>query len=161
MPSPDAKSQSPRRAAIDGYEKRDANAKWLFWVVLGLALALLIAHSVLAGILGRMEKSPAPSDRWVSADQTTLASKPPPPNLQISSAADLKEFRAREEHDLTTYGWVDKNAGIARVPIDRAMELVLQRGLPTRTGTNESATGPSVYELQQQRTNGAGKGVQP
>ena len=159
MPSPDAKSQSRRRAAAAGYEKRDANAKWLFGVVLGLALALLITHFVLSGVLGRMEKTPPPTDPWISASQATLATKPPPPNLQISSTADLKTFRAKEEHDLTTYGWVDKNAGIARIPIDRAMDLVLARGLPTKAGSNESATGPSVYELQQQRTNSAGKEI--
>src|SRR6185312_7952248 len=62
MPSPDAKSQSRRRAAAAGYEKRDANAKWLFGVVLGLALALLITHFVLSGVLGRMEKTPPPTD---------------------------------------------------------------------------------------------------
>lgn len=161
MPNPDAKPQSRRRTPIDGYEKRDANAKWLFGVVLFLAICGLIMHFVLGGVLGRMEKTPAPRDRWISASQATLASKPPPPRLQLSSTADLKEFRAKEEHDLTTYGWVDKNAGIARVPIDRAMDLVLQRGLPTRTATNESATGPSAYELQQQRTNSAGKEIQP
>jgi hypothetical protein len=161
MPSPDAKSQSRRRAANDGYENRDANAKWLFGVVIGLTLALLIMHFVLSGILGRMEKSPAPRDHWINASSATLGAKPPPPNLQISSTADLKTFRAKEEHDLTTYGWVDKSAGIARVPIDRAMDLVLQQGLPTRTGTNESATGPSAYELQQQRTNSAGKEIRP
>src|SRR5690242_17664577 len=100
MPNPDAKSQSRRRAVVDGYEKRDANAKWLFGVVLFLAICGLIMHFVLGGILGRMEKAPAPADRWISANQATLASKPPPPNLQISSTADLKAFRAKEDHDL-------------------------------------------------------------
>jgi hypothetical protein len=159
MPNPDAKPQGRRRAVSVGYEKRDANAKWLFGIVLFLAICGLIMHLVLAGVLGRMEKTPASADRWSGANP--ISAKPPPPNLQISSTADLKAFRAREERDLNTYGWVDKNAGIVRVPIARAMELVLQRGLPTRTGTNEAATGPSVYEFQQQHTNGAGKEVQP
>jgi hypothetical protein len=87
--------------------------------------------------------------------------RPSLPHLQVSPAADLKEFRANEDRELTTYGWANRSTGIARVPIDRAMELVLQRGLPTRTGTNEGTPGPSVYELQQQRTGGAGKEVQP
>jgi hypothetical protein len=33
---------------------------------------------------------------------------------------------------LEGYGWVDREAGVVRVPIERAMELLLERGLPTR-----------------------------
>ena len=46
----------------------------------------------------------------------------------------------------------ERTAGIVRIPIDRAMELVLQRGLPVRSGTNRNETGPSSYQLQQQRS---------
>jgi len=37
-----------------------------------------------------------------------------------------------EQRTLTTYGWVDRNAGIVRIPIDEAMRLTTQRGLPAR-----------------------------
>jgi len=42
-------------------------------------------------------------------------------------------MRAREDEILTTYGWVDRNAGIVRIPIDAAMKLTLERGLPARS----------------------------
>src|SRR5437762_1164629 len=51
---------------------------------------------------------------------------------QIASDADLKQLRATEDAVLTTYGWIDRKNGIVRIPIDRAMDLLLQRGLPTR-----------------------------
>ena len=38
----------------------------------------------------------------------------------------------QEEQTLHSYGWVDQPAGVVRIPIDRAMELLAQRGLPTR-----------------------------
>jgi hypothetical protein len=38
------------------------------------------------------------------------------------------ELRLGETEKLTSYGWVDKEGGIARIPIDRAMEVMLQRG---------------------------------
>jgi hypothetical protein len=44
----------------------------------------------------------------------------------------LQDVRKHEDERLTSYGWVDKNAGRVRIPIDRAMDLVLQRGLPFR-----------------------------
>ena len=70
---------------------------------------------------------------------------PPEPRLQAYPEADLIEFQAREEKQLTTYGWVDEDAGVARVPIDRAIDMLLERGglgpcrggfvmtIPTRT----------------------------
>jgi hypothetical protein len=57
---------------------------------------------------------------------------PPGPRLQTNPREDMRELRAREEEILTSYGWVDKNAGIARIPIEEAMKLVLERGLPAR-----------------------------
>ncbi len=44
----------------------------------------------------------------------------------------LRQLRATEDAALTTYGWVDRKNGIVHIPIDRAMDLILQRGLPTR-----------------------------
>ena len=57
---------------------------------------------------------------------------PPEPRLQTSPREDLRELRAGEDALLDGYGWVDKNAGIVRIPIDEAIRLTLQRGLPTR-----------------------------
>lgn len=56
------------------------------------------------------------------------------PALQPRPNDDMKKFLEEQEHDTTTYGWVDKAAGKVRLPIDRAMELSLQRGFPTRGG---------------------------
>jgi len=56
----------------------------------------------------------------------------PQPKLLVNEPANLEAFRAREHEALTTYGWVDRNAGVVRIPVERAKELVLQRGLPVR-----------------------------
>jgi hypothetical protein len=57
---------------------------------------------------------------------------PPEPRLQTDPRQDLRDMRAREEVFLTTYGWVDKNAGTVRIPIEEAMRLAVERGLPSR-----------------------------
>jgi hypothetical protein len=59
--------------------------------------------------------------------------EPPEPRLQTDPRQDLADMRAREDEQLQSYGWVDKNAGIVRIPIDAAMKLTLERGLPVRT----------------------------
>jgi len=50
------------------------------------------------------------------------------PSFQTDPARDLREFRAREQAALTSYGWVDRQAGRVRIPVERAMELLLERG---------------------------------
>ncbi len=75
----------------------------------------------------------------------------PEPKLLTNEPALLKQTRQSETDELRTYGWVDEKAGIARVPIDEAKKLLLQRGLPARTdkavdprlGTHAAAYGES------------------
>jgi hypothetical protein len=68
---------------------------------------------------------------------------PPAPRLQPSPPdwrtprEDLREFRQQEDVILDTYGWADKNAGAVRIPINEAMKLTVQRGLPARPATDE------------------------
>ena len=52
---------------------------------------------------------------------------PPAPRLEIDSTASLLRLRAEETETLTTYGWVDKPAGVVRIPIERAMALMVER----------------------------------
>jgi hypothetical protein len=61
----------------------------------------------------------------------------PGPRLQVSPSEDLKEMRAMEDLQLDSYRWVDPEAGIASIPIDRAMELVVKRGLPVKQPENQ------------------------
>ena len=69
---------------------------------------------------------------------------PPAPNLLLNEPANLADFRARELNELTTYGWLDKSAGSVRLPIDRAKELLLERGLPVRGANTPDVTKPDA-----------------
>ena len=66
----------------------------------------------------------------------------PNPRLETDEIHELRDFREGEEKNLYTYGWVDQNAGTVHIPIERAMELIVQRGLPTqvKTGTAPAST---------------------
>jgi hypothetical protein len=57
---------------------------------------------------------------------------PPEPRLQTNPKEDLRVLQRRDEALLKSYGWTDKDAGIARIPIEEAMKLTVQRGLPAR-----------------------------
>ena len=66
---------------------------------------------------------------------------PPGPGLQVHPAQDLKQFRQGEDDRLSSYGWVDQKAGIVRMPIDRAMDLLIQKGLPARAASPPKPSG--------------------
>jgi hypothetical protein len=58
----------------------------------------------------------------------------PLPRLQNQPFKDLYELREGEMKRLESYAWQDKGEGVTRIPIERAMELVVEKGLPARTG---------------------------
>jgi hypothetical protein len=55
---------------------------------------------------------------------------PQGPRLVSSEPKALAEFRAQEDALLDTYGWVEKDKGIVRIPVEEAMRIVAERGLP-------------------------------
>jgi hypothetical protein len=67
---------------------------------------------------------------------------PPSPRLQNYPFQDIKELRQNETPLLGAYQWIDRNAGTVRIPIDRAMDLVAERGLPYRKAGQPSAAPP-------------------
>lgn len=75
----------------------------------------------------------------------------PQPQLQTESTTDLDKYRAAEEAKLNSYAWIDKQAGIIRIPIERAMDLIAQRGLPTRGVGTQDSSGITPQQMQQQK----------
>jgi hypothetical protein len=57
---------------------------------------------------------------------------PPEPRLQTNPREELRDLQALEDAVLGSYGLVDKDRGVVRIPINEAMKLIVQRGLPTR-----------------------------
>lgn len=155
MPA-DFKPPSKPRSGTAAYEKRDASAKWIFGIIGFLFLVGMIMHFVLAGLVERWKKNPSTTDPWSGGQRQPRSSAASAdfPRLQISPPTELGEFRAREEAELHTYGWINRTGGVVRIPIERAIDLLAQSGLPTRAGTSESQLGPSSYQLQQRKAQG-------
>ena len=115
---------------MSGYERSDANVRSLAVSAAGLFVLLgvsLLAMGWMFGYLAKQEK-PGPAKSPVAQEREL----PPSPRLQTTPGGDLKQFRAAENEKLSSYGWVDRNANVVRIPIDRAMELTAERGLPHR-----------------------------
>jgi hypothetical protein len=63
---------------------------------------------------------------------------PPEPRLQVSPQSDRQAILTNERSILDSYGWVDRQAGIVRMPIERALELLIERGLPSRQADDQA-----------------------
>jgi len=146
------------------YERRDIGVAAVLYFLAGLAIAMLLVYFVANGIFWYLEKrfeaqqkpvSPlvtnAPSDtRRIPAQFNEdyaqyLKQDFPAPQLEINERTELNDERLREENTLNTYDYVDKNAGIVRIPIDRAMDLLAEKGLPVRNQSSgaEATAGQS------------------
>lgn len=107
----------------------------------GLAVLVVVSVSLMAWLFGyfggRQVRQEAPLLLFREERQP-----PPAPRLQVDPPADLRKLRAAEDAVLQSYGWVDRDAGIVRVPVERAIELLAERGLPARSGAADSEGRP-------------------
>jgi hypothetical protein len=120
---------TPHGDASGGYEKSDLSPKAISVFGMALAVVVILAMIAAAWMFGFFASWQARHDVPPSPLAGTSPG-PPEPRLQVHAIADLKALRAAEDNILSSYGWVSKEAGVARIPIDRAMQLVLERGLP-------------------------------
>ena len=114
------------------HEESDVNILAIFGFgggLMAVAVVVLLVIYVLFGFFDGRERATIPAEYPLAAQADKV---PPEPRLQEHPREDLSELRAREDEILSSYGWVDKNAGVVRIPIDDAIKLTLQRGLPSR-----------------------------
>jgi hypothetical protein len=114
-----------------GHETQDAKIGPIVLTGVGLAVTLAVVGLIVYGVFQYLGTHPASSARPnpMSAFDSQI---PPAPQIEEHPAIEIEQLHAQEEHTLSTYGWTDKKAGVVRIPIDRAMELQLERGFPTR-----------------------------
>lgn len=113
-------------------ETRDIWPWTLLLFAAGLVVFLLVASALLYALFHIAPKWPTPGAAWLSNDAT--------PKLPTAPEQDLAAIRQEEYAELNRLGWVDQAAGMARIPIDEAMQLVVRNGLP-RWGNAAAAKG--------------------
>src|ERR1051326_1896926 len=154
---PVSKPQGWPEPDAEGYEKSDVRAKWIGGVVAFLIVGAIALHFILGLQLGILGKSSPTRDAWSSPNHAARSEIPTnAPRLQLSAPADLADLRSREDNELNTYGWINKTQGIVRIPIQEAMNLIVEKKLlPVREGKNASQTSVSSLQLQQGRPTNA------
>jgi hypothetical protein len=109
-----------------GHERSDLRPRTI--AIFGLVLAAVVAGCLVAA--GWMFDLFAAYLATRDVPPSSLARVEPPagPRLQVNAPADMARLRAEEEAILSTYDWVDRGAGIVRIPIEQAMRLLVERG---------------------------------
>ena len=144
--SPNQPEVQENRALNPGvsYEPSEADLRVVLTFLAALALAAALVLLVLWGMFSYFrsksaERGPLPSPRMYTSPPNV-----PQPQLQPDPVADYNVYRLSAKETLDSYGWVDQKAGIARIPIDKAMDLVAERGLPWKApGTGPVPTAPN------------------
>jgi hypothetical protein len=149
-------SKGPNEQPKHSHETRDANIRNLLIFGAGLSLlviaGLVISRAVFRYFVGHQGLGPPASP---FEDVRTL---PPEPRLQVTAPKDLNQYLAAQNEILNSYGWVDQQAGVVRIPIQRAMDLLLQKGLPVR-GTTAMKMTPLLSGRRGQGVVGGGVSV--
>ena len=123
------------------YETRDISTRIVVWFGISLVIAAAVIHVaiwLLQVYLGGLDEKAYP--RQYPMAHVGAPQQPPAPRLQVQPREELKTMRAEEDRILRGYGWADAQTGKVQIPIEEAMRLLGEQGLPTRS--DASGTGP-------------------
>jgi len=144
------------------FEREDLSTRGVFAFMIGLAIVGLVIYFIIVGMYSFLDKyehaqmttasplapnSEVPSRRIVyDPDHGDYVQKRFKNNgypiLEHDERGEFKKFLLDQEDQLNSYGWVDEQAGVAHIPIDRAMDLIVERGLPV-SPAGETETNPA------------------
>jgi hypothetical protein len=121
-----------------GHEERDVRLRPL--IISGVSMAALAGLSLLA-MWWLFDYFTARQMRLETDLHPLLETRqlPPEPRLQVSPQIDMRAILTNERSILDSYGWVDRQAGIVRIPIERAIELLTECGLPSRQAQDRAS----------------------
>ena len=128
-----------------GYETSDFRLRP--FLVLGgiLIISAIVGHLLLFGLFswftGRQAEADPPPPPLADLDRV-----PPGPLLQSQPRIDWAEMLQVQSRQINSYGWVDDEGGAVRIPIDRAMDLLAERGLPVRPDAADFPVSPDAQE---------------
>jgi hypothetical protein len=120
-----------------GHEQSEVSVKFIVVSLGFLAIATLIICLLVVGIF-RYLYSYYGTAEAVRLSQPVI---PPEPRIEVAPYEQLQQLRTKEQHVLSTYAWVDKQAGTVRIPIDRAIDLLAAKGLPSHNYLDDILAG--------------------
>jgi len=122
--------EEPRNPHVH-HEPGDVNARAVTEFGLAMAALIVIFSVGLWGVFEYLKHRVTEMALPQSASAMVNAQKQPPePRLQPHPAQDMREMQADQNKIMQQYAWIDPDKGVVRIPVERAMDLIAQRGLP-------------------------------
>jgi hypothetical protein len=112
----------------------------------GVALVVAFATYFFGSLLTQARRREGAQTQAASAAPRRL---PPEPRLQSSPSAELQSYRDAQMQQLNSYSWIDRDKGAVAIPIQKAMELIVQRGIPPERGPAEFKYDPPYAGTRQ------------
>ena len=179
MHKPEHRDSQPEEIdASLGFERSDVRTTGILVFLTALGIFVVVTAVLCYGIgkviNARMDRADGPNGKWTkTVDIRQLGNLPnnpqmqnkvaeltqqfPTPRVQLDDGnQDVADLHAREDLLLDNYSWVDAAHTKVRIPIERAMELIAQRGLPVAPAveTAPEMTGESTPSVNVPLTNG-------
>jgi hypothetical protein len=141
----------------EGHEPSEIKLRAIIIFAVVFVAVAIVVEVAMVGVMGLFKVQDA---EQVKSKPRLLEDKTgqfPPPNLQLNTTAEMLNFRQAESESITSYGWVDEKDGIAHIPIDRALQIVTERGLPkappeAAAAAEKKATSPELEPADQKKS---------
>jgi hypothetical protein len=137
-----------RNQQRSGHQTSDINLRVVTWTTIVLVISVIAVLVTVGGLFSLFKRQYA--FETAPSRITTAGKLPPAPRLQTDPTSDLQQLLEAENAKLNSYGWIDRSAGVIRIPIDRAMDLLAQRGLPAR-GDDRETGGKTPLQMRQEK----------
>ena len=136
--------EPPEEHADVRYEHSDLNIKATFLTGIGVLVGMWLITGGLYFYFAALKEHRARVSPPVIPYEAQGTRLPPEPRLQASPRMELKQFRQKEDWELSHYHWLDKSHGIVALPITEAVRITAERGIsPTHVAPNPTSTPPA------------------
>jgi hypothetical protein len=126
----DALAQGSTQQSRGGHESNQIRVRGMVISAASLVATGIVVLAALAAVMGHFAQKEQQLGSLYPARVAIDVGEFPNPRLQENPAVDLARMRAEERLRMDAYGWVDRKAGIAHIPIERAMDILAKTGLP-------------------------------
>ena len=134
-----------RQAELLGYEPRDVNVKAVLLIALTLVVVVSLFAAALGGLVALFQSE---AEGPPVSPLARVEIEPPAPRLEANPGEVLEQVRHHEQQALEGLGWVDREAGVVRIPIEQAMQILATRGWPSKAEDESTAPGAAADPLE-------------
>ena len=133
-----------------GHEQSEVSVRLIVVSLAFLAVATAIVFVLVVGIFRYLYSSYSTAES-IKLSQPVI---PPEPRIEVAPYEQLQQLRVKEDHILNSYAYVDKGSGVVRVPIDKAIDMLAAKGLPSHNYLDDILAGKKSPAAKQSGAQG-------